>query len=137
MRAKFDMDITSFKNSIQVTISKVGTATKKATIEGAKEILQNSLEEVPKLTDTLAQSAYYEIIGSSKDFSAEIGYGGNGDPVNPSTGQKASEYAIYVHEDLEAQHPIGKAKYLEDPLKEYSKKFTRSYAKILQQFLGV
>ncbi len=26
------------------------------------------------------------------------------------------EYAVYVHEDLEAAHPTGKAKFLEDPV---------------------
>lgn len=26
-----------------------------------------------------------------------------------------AEYAIYVHEDLEAFHPVGQAKYLEEP----------------------
>jgi len=28
-----------------------------------------------------------------------------------------AEYAIYVHEDMFAHHPVGKAKYLEDPLR--------------------
>lgn len=29
-------------------------------------------------------------------------------------------YAIYVHEDLEAQHPVGQAKFLEQPARELS-----------------
>lgn len=29
-----------------------------------------------------------------------------------------SNYAVYVHEDLEAHHPVGQAKYLEQPDRE-------------------
>lgn len=136
MRVKFTMSYTDLEKGAQATISKVGRATKKATIEACEEILKDSLEQVPRETETLASSAFYDIVGKGKDFSAVIGYGGNGDPVNPKTGQKASDYAVVVHEDLEAQHPIGKAKYLEDPIKEYSKRFVRSYKRILQEFLN-
>lgn len=31
----------------------------------------------------------------------------------------AAQYAIYVHEDLNAFHPIGNAKFLEGPLRRY------------------
>jgi len=30
-------------------------------------------------------------------------------------------YAIYVHENLQARHPVGQAKYLEQPLRENAK----------------
>lgn len=30
-------------------------------------------------------------------------------------------YAVYVHEDLTAHHPVGKAKYLTDPLRRLGK----------------
>lgn len=30
----------------------------------------------------------------------------------------SAEYAIYVHEDLTAFHPVGQAKYLEQPLRQ-------------------
>ncbi len=29
-----------------------------------------------------------------------------------------AEYAVYVHENLEAHHPVGQAKFLEQPLRE-------------------
>ena len=29
-----------------------------------------------------------------------------------------ANYAIYVHENLQAHHPVGQAKFLEDPLRE-------------------
>jgi hypothetical protein len=36
--------------------------------------------------------------------------------VEITYGGSATEYSIYVHENLESYHPHGKAKYLEDPL---------------------
>jgi hypothetical protein len=33
----------------------------------------------------------------------------------------AAPYAVYVHENLEARHPIGQAKFLEQPAREYRK----------------
>jgi hypothetical protein len=38
--------------------------------------------------------------------------------VDMGFGGAASEYAVYVHEDLEALHPVGQAKYLESTLLE-------------------
>ena len=34
-------------------------------------------------------------------------------------------YALYVHEDLQAFHPVGKAKYLTDPLKRLAAELGR------------
>lgn len=34
-------------------------------------------------------------------------------------------YALYVHEDLEARHPIGQAKYLEQPAMQLVPEFNR------------
>lgn len=46
--------------------------------------------------------------------------GGFSDPVNPKTGLPVSAYAAVVHEDLDMPHPRGgKAKFLEDPVREY------------------
>jgi hypothetical protein len=40
------------------------------------------------------------------------------------------DYAVIVHEDLEAIHPVGKAKFLEDPIRDYaSEKFPRTVIK--------
>lgn len=51
---------------------------------------------------------------------------GGQDPVNPKNGLPASAYAAIVHEDLDMPHPRGgKAKFLEDPVREYSDRFKR------------
>jgi hypothetical protein len=42
---------------------------------------------------------------------------GNTVSVNITYGDDQVDYAVYVHEDLEAFHPVGQAKFLEEPLK--------------------
>jgi hypothetical protein len=43
----------------------------------------------------------------------ELGYGG---VAGATVGGKYVGYAVYVHENLTAAHPVGKAKYLEEPM---------------------
>lgn len=56
--------------------------------------------------------------------------GGHGvdNAINPKTGLPASAYAAIVHEDLSMPHPNGgKAKFLEDPVRDYAaSKFRRT-----------
>jgi hypothetical protein len=62
----------------------------------------------PVDTGELRASGYVadpEIRG--RRISVEMGFGG-----------AASEYAVHVHEDLEALHPVGQAKYLESTVLE-------------------
>ena len=121
MRVTMDVNFDNFKRSAAAAITHVGRGTKKATIKACETILAESLKQVPRRTNTLASSAFYEVTGSSKHFEAIIGYGGNGDPINPSTGERSSQYMVTVHEDLDAVHPVGKAKFLEDPIREFAK----------------
>lgn len=111
-----------FEANCNITVSKLGKGTKKALVAACDEILGESMAQVPLDTSTLMMSAFWEINGNYKiGWDAVIGYGGNGDPINPKTGQPASAYMVAVHEDLTAEHPIGKAKFLEDPIREYAK----------------
>lgn len=134
MRATFDFSYDSlreFDSRCNVAISKLGTGSRKALVAACDEILGESMAQVPQDTSTLLMSAFWEINGHWKTgWDAIIGYGGNGDPVNPKTGRPASSYAVVVHEDLSANHPIGKAKFLEDPVREYAaRKFPRTVFK--------
>jgi hypothetical protein len=135
----FDKDsLSNFDAQLNVILSKVGRGTKKGTIAACEELLQMSLAEVPRLTNTLANSGYYEVEGSYKTgFRGIVGYGGNGDPINPVTGEPASSYMLAVHENLSAHHPIGKAKFLEDPAREYARShFPRTVFKYAQESLA-
>lgn len=55
--------------------------------------------------------------GPDSKVSVEVGY--------------TQEYAVYVHENLEAVHPVGQAKYLEQPAREMQ----RELANIIQEAL--
>lgn len=117
-----DLNFSDFERAMQTAISRAERGAEKAIIAACEEIKKKSLEQVPKDTETIAKSFFYVVRGSYQNATATIGYGGNGDPVNPKTGKRASEYMVKVHEDLEAQHPRGgKAKFFEDPLREYSR----------------
>ena len=146
MRVFFEFDkksLGAFQNKCQASIRNVGNGTKKATIEACEEILEMSLQQVPKDTYTLALSAFYEVSRRTDtsvntwQYEGTVGYGGNGDPVNPKSKEKASEYMMSVHEDLTAYHPNGKAKFLEDPVREYGEnKFSRTVFKYVGNALS-
>lgn len=138
MRATFDFNKNDFDAKCNVAISKLGNGSRKALIAACEEILDESMIQVPVETTTLMNSAFYEITGDYKTgWNAILGYGGNGDPINPKTGKPASSYMLAVHEDLTAHHPIGKAKYLEDPVRDYAaRKFPRTVFKYAQESLA-
>jgi hypothetical protein len=120
---------------LDASVIKVNRGTKKATIVACQEIIEDSKKEVPKVTGTLAASAFYEVLGEYSYFIGVVGYGGNGNPVNPTTGEAASEYMLAVHEDLSARHPNGKAKFLEDPVRRYTLKFGSRIADFIRNEL--
>jgi hypothetical protein len=60
-------------------------------------------KRTPVDTGTLRNSGYVEKpVEKGNHVVVEMGFGG-----------PAADYAIYVHEDLEAFHPVGQAKFLE------------------------
>lgn len=48
----------------------------------------------------------------------------NGGRISVAVGYTQS-YAIYVHEDLQARHPVGQAKFLESPFRANRVKYSR------------
>ena len=127
-----------FRAECNAVISKVGNGSRKALVEACNVISEDSLNQVPRDTNTLALSQYWEITGNYRTgWSAEIGYGGNGDPINPKTGKPASSYMLTVHEDLSAYHVHGKAKFLEDPLRAYAQeRFPRTVFRYIQSAIA-
>lgn len=60
--------------------------------------------------------------------------------LDQKTGKSASvivgytqEYAIHVHENLEAYHPVGQAKYLEQPARELSSELGQLVKTLMRQ----
>lgn len=125
-------DVEGFVRSCEATMRNVHRGTKGATEQACREVLEASLAQVPRDTNTLASTAFYDVQrrGDVKGYLYEgtVGYAGmgRGDAINPKNGRAASVYALKVHEDLTAYHPVGKAKFLEDPLRAYAEEnFTR------------
>lgn len=124
MRVSLDISekhLKGFNYACEAMISKVGNGSRKALVEACNIISEDSLNQVPRDTETLALSQFWEITGHYKTgWKATIGYGGNGDPINPKTGRRASSYMAAVHEDLSALHIQGNAKFLENPIRAYA-----------------
>lgn len=140
MRASISISrqvLKDFDASCEVTLTKIGRNTRKASEKACRVISEESLRQVPRDTDTLASSQFWNVTGNYRvGWTATIGYGGNGNPINPKTGKPASSYMAVVHEDLTAHHPIGKAKFLEDPVRQYAKEnFPRTVMQYVQDAL--
>lgn len=141
MRVTFDIQgkqLNSFYANCEAMISKVGNGSRKALVEACNIISEASLNQVPRDTETLALSHFWEVKGHWRTgWTATIGYGGNGDPINPKTGRRASSYMLAVHEDLGALHIQGKAKFLEDPIRDFTReRFPRTVFKHINQALN-
>lgn len=139
MKATIELSSMSYRGFVGVcsaTISKVGWGTKKGTIAACKDILEISLAQVPRDTDTLASTAGYRLEGNWREgFRGVVGYAldSDTDAVNPKTGKAASSYVLAVHENLNVNHPIGNAKFLENAVREYAaEKFPRT----VMQYVG-
>ena len=76
--------------------------------------------QVPVDTGALKSSAYTKLVdeGSPATIAVEVGF--------------TQHYAIYVHEDPNAHHPVGKYKYLEDPAREGQEEMTEIVKKSIQ-----
>lgn len=137
MRVTLDIrgqQLNQFYANCEAIISKVGNGSRKALIESLNIISENSLNQVPRDTETLALSHFWEVTGDYKvGWTGKIGYGGNGDPINPKTGKPASSYMVAVHEDLYAFHVRGNAKFLEGPIRDFAReRFPRTVIKHVQ-----
>lgn len=126
MKCTMKFDYSSFEKSITALFERIGRSTRKATLAACEDLLQKSLAQVPRKSGTLASSGFIEITGSSGAFTGTVGYARSG---------PAAQYAIIVHEDLEAYHTNGKAKFLEDPVREYVTEYSRRAALVINEEL--
>lgn len=109
----------------------------------AENIMTESKRQVPVDTGALRSTGHVEqpTRGGSR-LSVILAYGGPagaGGAVTPGYSKKTKRvaedpvgYAVYVHEDLEAHHTVGKAKYLEDPVKAAIPGMTERLAAIMR-----
>lgn len=78
-----------------------------ALYEEASIEMTESMKRTPVDTGALRASHTVETKRRGNEISATIGVGG-----------PAAPYAVFVHEDLDAFHPVGEAKFLESTLLE-------------------
>lgn len=153
MRIDFNIsqrELGNFVESCEAVVRNVGASTKGATYEAISDIMSDALDEVPIDTGTLASSIFGGVyqrmdlkgyryggavgFGEPRGLSNELGAADiewisePNNAINPKSGLPASAYAARVHEDLDMPHPNGgKAKFLEDPVRNYAaSKFTRT-----------
>lgn len=83
-------------------------STASALYKEGERIMAKAKPLTPVDTGALVNSGHVELPKSEgSKISVELGFGGT-----------AAPYALIVHENLEAHHPVGQAKYLEQPFDE-------------------
>lgn len=124
------------KVKLKMNLPKIDVPVMSALFEEANELMAASKRQVPVDTGTLRGSGMVEDpVKQSKSYRVRLGYG-YGEEKNPKSGQIAAGYAIYVHENLKAKHKVGKAKFLEDPMKAWEPKFAKNVGMRLKRKLG-
>lgn len=103
-----------------------------------ESIMYDSKKEIPVDTGAARDSGFVEepkIEGSK--VSVTLGYGGVAAKVNPKTGEPTGAYIEILHENMDAKHVVGKAKFLEDPAKahkiDFIQRITKSVRKIAEK----
>ena len=104
---------------------------KKVAVEEVKNIMEESLDEVPRGTGALADSAF---INQDRKGNITFGYGGKNVRKNTATGRTTDEYMLAVHERLDYKHEQGKAKFLEDPVNRHMATLEKDLANRLKTF---
>lgn len=117
--------------------TKAETAMGGALYREGQGILAASQGLVPIDTGTLRSSGYVtEPERAEGRITVEIGYGGPAAKINPKSGESSDGYAIIVHENLEAHHPVGGAKFLELPFNQATRGMGRRIADAMKADLA-
>ncbi len=90
------------------SISEISSVVEDALLDCGNDLQQKAQDLTPVDTGALRASAFTEAESGSNP-SVIVGY--------------TEEYAIFVHENLEAHHDVGQAKFLEQPLQENIDKY--------------
>lgn len=102
----------------------------------AELIMTDSKLQIPVDTGAARSSGFVnppEI--SLGGISVTLGYGGVAAQTNPKTGVLTSTYLEPLHEDMSATHTVGKAKFLEDPVKAHAKTLEANLTKRVEQIV--
>lgn len=134
---KASLNIVKFENYLRRLDYMAQIAAREAILDSLQILADQVIEYTPKDTRTLVDSFSYKMIDESVRVRAEFGFGLDRDLVNPKTGQRATEYVMQVHEDLEANHPNGgQAKFLEIPVQNFRDQFAGIATMTIRKRLG-
>jgi len=103
------------------SISEISDVIQNALLDCGNDLQQKAVDITPIDTGALRASAFTEADRQGKNPSVVVGF--------------EEEYAIYVHENLEAHHPVGQAKFLEQPLKENADKYVEYVRDKVQELI--
>jgi hypothetical protein len=99
----------------------------RAVYEFGETEMREMKRRVPVDTGTLKNSGFVlKPVRDGMNVRLELGFGG-----------QADAYAIYVHEDLEAFHKVGEAKFVESVLNESAPHFAARVARAMMADLGM
>lgn len=102
-------------------------------------IMAASQPLVPVDTAALRSSDYVaepEVLEGGRTVRVELGYGGPAAKINPKTGESTDGYALVVHENLEAFHKVGTAKFLELPFNQATRGMDGRLAEFVRKDKG-
>lgn len=111
--------------------TRLGWGLKKVARQEIEKVMEESRQEVPTSTGALRDSAFIK-----QDYRGNLsfGYGGPNAQINPETGESTEDYMVAVHENLQAIHPHGKAKFLEDPVNRFAQRLEHTLLQRLASF---
>ena len=129
MPAELRIEITGAA-AIQARLQRLGTeapqALGAALYRQGERIMTEAKRRTPVDTGTLkASGAVLQPVVRGREVTVTLGFGG------PAVG-----YAIHVHENLTARHPVGQAKFLESALFEASRTLAADLARDLDAALA-
>lgn len=112
-------------SKLQVTEKKMTHKVAKALQKAGGEIIRVALPKTPLKTGELRKRSFNEgPLLKNEIYSQVVGYEKFADNWD-----KNNAYAVAVHENLEARHPVGEAKFLEKAVNETSQKLGKYLAK--------
>lgn len=101
-------------------------------------ILEASKGLVPVDTGALRSSGYTaEPVYDGMTVTVDMGYGGPAAQINPKTGESTDGYALIVHENLDAFHKVGTAKFLEMPFDQATEGMAQRLATKMRDMGGM
>jgi len=121
---------------LRITEERLVQESRRALYAEGRDLMNESVLEVPTKTGALAASRYVSppTVTKEGDIKVVLGYG-TYRVLNPRNNQPTAEYAHIVHEDLEAYHETGKAKFLEDPMNRRAGSFESRVANRIAKVL--